>query len=171
LSQNTFNENLFLKCYNKGTVRQGVVKIMRLTNYTDYSLRVLIFLAIKEKEELSTIKEIADTYQISKNHLMKIIHELGLLGYIETIRGRNGGIRLALKPEDINLGEVVSKMEEDFHIVECFNRESGLCVISPACKLKHILDDALQAFLSVLKGYTLADILENKVELETLFSL
>ena len=73
-----------------------------------------------------TIKEIAETYHISKNHLMKIIHELGKLGYIETIRGRNGGIRLAKHPKEINIGEVVSKTEEDFHIVECFNQGGKL---------------------------------------------
>lgn len=143
---------------------------MRLTNYTDYSLRVLIFLALKEKNELATIKEIADTYHISKNHLMKIIHELGLLGYIETIRGRNGGIRLATHPKDINIGEVVSKTEEDFHIVDCFNKGNSYCVITPECKLKHVLFDALQAFMDVLSNYTLEDLVNNKEELNTLLN-
>src|SRR3954468_18516133 len=135
---------------------------MRLTNYTDYSLRVLIYLALKKEDELGTIKEIAETYHISKNHLMKIIHELGKLGYIETIRGRNGGIRLAKLPKEINIGEVVSTTEEDFHIVECFKQGNSYCVITPACKLKNILFEALQAFLNVLKGYTLEDLIQNK---------
>lgn len=138
---------------------------MRLTSYTDYSLRVLIYLALKKEDELGTIKEIAETYHISKNHLMKIIHELGKLGYIETIRGRNGGIRLAKLPKEINIGEVVSTTEEDFHIVECFNRENSYCVITPTCKLKNVLFEALQAFLNVLKGYTLEDLIQNKDDL------
>ncbi|WP_338452135.1 Rrf2 family transcriptional regulator [Niallia oryzisoli] len=138
---------------------------MRLTNYTDYSLRVLIYLALKKDLELCTIKEVAETYQISKNHLMKITHELGKLGYIETIRGRHGGIRLAKDPEEINIGEVVSKTEEDFHIVDCFNKANKYCVITPSCKLKHILNEALLAFVNVLKEYTLEDLIQNKDDL------
>src|SRR3954463_8439027 len=116
---------------------------MRLTSYTDYSLRVLIYLALKKEDELGTIKEIAETYHISKNHLMKIIHELGKLGLIETIRGRNGGIRLAQLPKDINIGKVVRQTEEDFHIVECFDCEGNFCIISPVCKLKSVLHEAM----------------------------
>ena len=140
---------------------------MRLTNYTDYALRVLIFLSLKKEDELGTIKEIAETYQISKNHLMKIIHDLGKLGFIVTIRGRNGGIRLAKNPSEINLGEVVSKTEEDFHIVECFSHGKSYCVITPACKLKHVLAEALQAFIHVLNQYTLEDLIQNKDDLRT----
>lgn len=139
---------------------------MKLTNYTDYSLRVLIFLAAKKEGELSTIQEIADIYQISKNHLMKIIHHLGQLGYIETIRGRNGGIRLGKAPRDINIGEVVSKTEEDFYIVECFKDGKSDCIISPACKLKHALFEALQAFMKVLDEYTLEDLVYNQEDFE-----
>ncbi|WP_071395251.1 RrF2 family transcriptional regulator [Bacillus tuaregi] len=142
---------------------------MRLTNYTDYSLRVLIYLALKTDSELCTIKEIAETYQISKNHLMKIIHELGKLGYIETIRGRHGGIRLAKSPSAINIGEVVAKTEEDFHIVDCFNKDHNYCVITPSCKLKHVLAEALQAFMKVLKDYTLEDLIQNNDDLQQLF--
>jgi len=142
---------------------------MRLTNYTDYSLRVLIFLALKKDRELSTIKEIAEIYNISKNHLMKVIHQLGQLGYIETIRGRNGGIKLAKRPKEINIGEVVSKTEEDFHIVDCFQQNGGYCAISPSCKLKYALHEALQAFLKVLNDYTLEDLVQNKEDLNRLF--
>ncbi|WP_338473074.1 Rrf2 family transcriptional regulator [Niallia sp. XMNu-256] len=141
---------------------------MRLTNYSDYALRVLIYLAVKNNNELATIKEIADSYDISKNHLMKIIHDLGKLGFIETIRGRNGGIRLAIQPKDINIGEVVSKTEEDFHIVECFDKGKNYCIITPACKLKHVLHEALQAFIAVLKQYTLEDLVQNKDDLYSL---
>lgn len=141
---------------------------MRLTNYTDYSLRVLIYLSLQNGEKLSNIKEIADSYQISKNHLMKVTHELGKLGYIETIRGRNGGVRLAKHPREINIGEVVSKTEEDFHLVECFNKETNHCALTPSCKLRHALAEALQAFIDVLKKYTLEDLVHNRDDLRKL---
>ncbi|MFL0363576.1 Rrf2 family transcriptional regulator [Bacillus sp. PK3_68] len=141
---------------------------MKLTLYTDYSLRVLIFLASKREDELSNIKEIAEAYQISKNHLMKVTHELGKLGLIETIRGRNGGIRLALPPEEINIGKVVRQTEDDFHLVECFNPEANRCTITSVCGLKHVLFQALQAYLSVLDRYTLKDLAANPEALRSL---
>lgn len=144
---------------------------MRLTNYTDYSLRILIYLAIKPENELSNIKEIADKYNISKNHLMKVTYELGKMNIIETIRGRNGGIRLAHSPADINIGEVVRKTEEDFHIVECFDAERNQCIISPVCGLKHVLNKALLAYLDVLDQYTLADLVTNQDSLLAYFSM
>nr|WP_106779693.1 Rrf2 family transcriptional regulator [Lysinibacillus timonensis] len=144
---------------------------MRLTLYTDYSLRVLLYLGIKGPERLSTIKEIADNYHISKNHLMKVTYDLGQLGFIETIRGRGGGIRLAKDPKDINIGEVVRNTEEDFHLVECFNSENNLCRISPACQLKNALGEALKAYLQVLDQYTLADFLISKDELMKLLNM
>ncbi|MDQ0270462.1 RrF2 family transcriptional regulator [Cytobacillus purgationiresistens] len=143
---------------------------MRLTNYTDYSLRVLIYLSTTtDTSKLSNIKEIAHAYGISKNHLMKVIYQLGKNGYIETIRGRNGGIRLALDPSQINIGEVVRKTEEDFHLVECFDPENNHCVISPVCGLRHVLNSALQAYLSVLDEVTLDDISKNRPALTDLF--
>jgi Rrf2 family transcriptional regulator, nitric oxide-sensitive transcriptional repressor len=144
---------------------------MRLTNYTDYSLRILIYLATKPQNELSNIKEIADTYNISKNHLMKVTYELGKMNVIETIRGRNGGIRLAHAPADINIGEVVRKTEEDFHIVECFDNDRNQCIISPVCGLKHVLNKALLAYLEVLDQYTLADLVTNQDSLLAYFSM
>ena len=144
---------------------------MRLTLYTDYSLRVLVYLATKPKAELSNIKEIAEIYNISKNHLMKVTYELGKMNVIETIRGRNGGIRLAKAPEEINIGDIVRKTEEDFHLVECFDKENNQCVISPACGLKHVLNKALQAYLEVLDQYTLADVAKNQSALLSYFSL
>ncbi|OES45092.1 RrF2 family transcriptional regulator [Domibacillus iocasae] len=134
---------------------------MKLTLYTDYSLRLLVFLGAKEDGELSNIREIASAYNISKNHLMKVTHELGKLGYVETIRGRNGGIRLAKNPVDINIGEVVRKTEDDFHLVECFV-DPGRCVITPICGLRHVFAEALQAFMAVLDRYTLNDFLADK---------
>lgn len=136
---------------------------MRLTMYTDFSLRVLLFLGIKGREELSTIQEISDVYGISKNHLTKVVHELGKLGLIETVRGRGGGIRLNISPKDINIGETVRKTEDDFHLVECFNCETNKCVITPACRLKGVLHEALEAYFKVLDNYTLNDFVgDNK---------
>lgn len=141
---------------------------MRLTLYTDYSLRVLLFLGAKEPDALSTIKEISDAYGISKNHLMKVSHELGKMGYVETIRGRGGGIRLAKRPEEIGIGEVVRQTEEDFYLVDCFNPESIGCVISPVCNLKGALNKALNAYITVLDEYKLSDFLHNKQEMAVL---
>ena len=141
---------------------------MRLTLYTDYSLRVLLFLGAKEPDALSTIKEISDAYGISKNHLMKVSHELGKMGYVETIRGRGGGIRLAKRPEEIGIGEVVRQTEEDFYLVDCFNPESIGCVISPVCNVKGALNKALHAYITVLDEYKLSDFLHNKQEIAAL---
>lgn len=127
-----------------------------------------MYLGVRGPDHLATIQEIADTYQISKNHLMKVTYDLGKHGYIETIRGRGGGIRLAMQPENIVIGQVVRKTEEDFHIVECFNLENNLCKISPECRLKNALYEALQAYLKVLDSYTLADVLVSK---DALFQL
>lgn len=142
---------------------------MRLTLYTDYSLRVLMYLGARGNDHLATIQEIADTYQISKNHLMKVTYQLGQLGLIETIRGRGGGIRLAQDPKDINIGAVVRQTEEDFHLVECFNPESNMCKISPECQLKNALYEALLAYLAVLDKYTLGDFLHSPDSLLKLF--
>jgi len=135
---------------------------MRLTMYTDFSLRILIYLGSKEPGTLSTVQEISSAYNISKNHLMKVTFELGKAGFIRTVRGRNGGIELADKPENINIGTVVRKMEDDFHLVECFDREHNRCPIAPVCGLRGVLGQALQAYLSVLDGYTLEDLLVNR---------
>ncbi len=143
---------------------------MHLTNYTDYSLRMLIYLGSMKEDKLASIQEIANAYQISKNHLMKVAHELGKNGYIETIRGRNGGLRLAYLPEDINVGKVVRSTEEDFNLVECFDKENNSCVISPACRLKHVLHDALSAYFEVLDGYQLSDLIINDETLVKLFN-
>ena len=138
---------------------------MRMTMYTDFSLRVLMYVGAKEQSELSTIQEISTAYGISKNHLMKVTYELGKHGYIETIRGRGGGIRLAFPPASINIGEVVRKTEDDFYLVECFNCAANRCVITPVCKLRRVLHEALVAYLAVLDTYTLQDLLVNKDEL------
>ncbi len=144
---------------------------MKLTAYTDYSLRVLIYLGLRG-EGLATIGELSEAYGLSANHLMKIIHNLGKLGYIETVRGRGGGMRLAGAPEEINLGQVVRQMEPDFAVAECFHPDRrGECVITPACRLQLVLEKAVQAFLDVLDNHTLADVLQNRTRLRSLLSI
>ncbi|MBR9871861.1 MAG: Rrf2 family transcriptional regulator [Gammaproteobacteria bacterium] len=134
---------------------------MHITRYTDYSLRVLIYLAAQEEDRLSTIQEIADSYGISKNHLMKVVHQLNKKQYIETVRGKNGGMRLYRAPHDINIGALVRETEQHLDLVECFSG-NGACKITPVCGLKNIFDEALQAFLDVLDKYTLADTIQSK---------
>lgn len=129
---------------------------MRLTLYTDYSLRVLLYLAGKEDENV-TITEIADFYRISRNHLVKVVHNLGLDGYILTSRGRHGGLRLARPAQDILVGELVRSTEPDLDLLECFNPATDQCVISNSCSLKGVIFNAQAAFLEVLDRYTLAD--------------
>ena len=130
---------------------------MRLTLYTDYSLRVLIYLAGRE-DEVVTISEMADFYNISRNHLVKVVHNLGLKGYILTSRGRHGGIKLARPAQKIPIGDVVRSTEPDFDLLECFNPVTDKCVISRSCSLKGVLHSAQASFLNILDGYTLADI-------------
>lgn len=144
---------------------------MQLKKYTDYALRVLIYTGMKSSDELTSIKEISTVYSISEHHLGKIVFELSKLELIETVRGRYGGIRLAKAPEDINIGQVVRDMEHDFHLLECFNKDTNHCIISPACKLKLVLHDALEAFFSVLDNYTLKDLIINEEELLNLMGL
>ena len=140
---------------------------MRLTSYSDYSLRLLMYAALKGPG-LVTIQEVADTYGISKNHLMKIAFDLGRHGFLETVRGRGGGLRLARKPEKIGLGEIVRATEEDFNIVECFDLATNTCSIIKPCRLKGALSRALNAYLAVLDEYTLADLTARNPALERL---
>lgn len=133
---------------------------MRFTRYTDYALRVLMFLGLKGAE-LATIREIAEAYNISENHLMKVVHELGRNGFITTTRGRQGGMRLARAPEEIVIGAVVRACEDDLRVVECFDAKTNTCPISDACGLSGMVDDALTAFLAVLDRKTLADVLRS----------
>jgi Rrf2 family nitric oxide-sensitive transcriptional repressor len=136
---------------------------MRLSNYSDYALRILIYLAL-QPDRLPTIAEIADSYAISKNHLMKVAHQLGQGGYIETVRGRGGGLRLGMPAAQIRVGDVVRFTEPDLAIVECMG-EGPACRLTPACTLKGLLGEALQAFLGVLDEYSLADITRQKLTL------
>jgi Rrf2 family nitric oxide-sensitive transcriptional repressor len=142
---------------------------MHLTSYTDYALRTLVYLGTRQGLALAKIKDIANVYNISNNHMSKVVYELGQLGLIHTIRGKNGGIKLALPPEEINIGAVVRKTE-NLHIVECFDRSNNTCIISSACKLKFVLNEALQAYLGVLDHYTLADVVSNSFDLLEIFN-
>ncbi|RIL08191.1 MAG: Rrf2 family transcriptional regulator [Proteobacteria bacterium] len=134
---------------------------MQLTYFSDYTLRVLTYLAL-EPERLVTIEEIARRFDISKAHLMKVVHHLGLRGYVETVRGRRGGLRLARRPEEIGVGDVIRSTEESMALVECFDPGRSLCAIEPACGLRGVLHEALAAFLAVLDRHTLADLVARR---------
>jgi len=136
---------------------------MKLTRFTDYSLRVLIYLGLRENGRV-TIREISDAYGISRNHLMKVVSLLTRMGYLDARRGPGGGIALARPPGDIVIADVVRDMEDDLNLVECFCQE-GACVIKPMCQLKVILSQALAAYLDTLEGYTLSDLLRPKNQL------
>ena len=142
---------------------------MRLTAYTDYTLRTLIYLAVRP-DHTATIAEIATAYRVSEAHLTKIVHQLGLAGEIATTRGRGGGIRLAKPPEAINLGAVVRCTEPDMDIVPCFGNGTA-CPIDEACVLSDALRQATNAFLTVLDRYNLADLVAPKHRLAALLHL
>ncbi len=143
---------------------------MRLTTFSDYTLRVLIYLGTNP-DRISTIGEVAAAYGISENHLMKVVHSLSRRGYIETVRGKGGGMRLKLAPEAINVGEVIRATEEDPRLVECFDKSASDCRIEPACLLKGILGRALEAFFAVLDRYTLLDLMAPRAKLVKLLAL
>ena len=130
---------------------------MRLSVFTDYALRVLMQAALRHPNRV-TIDEVAKAYGISRNHLIKVINELGRAGFLVTQRGRSGGFTLARPAERISVGEVVRFAEEDQPIVECFKADSNACVISPACRLKGAIAEAKTAFFDVLGEYTIADV-------------
>ena len=142
---------------------------MRLTTFTDYSLRVLMFLAT-DPERRATISEIARAFDISENHLMKVVHGLGKAGLLANVRGKGGGMQLAKPPDAINIGKVVRFTEGHPMPAECFDRERNACVITPICHLRRVLGEAVQAFYAVLDRYTLADLVRNRNALaRTLF--
>ena len=142
---------------------------MRLTVYTDYALRMLMYLALKN-DGLATISEIAARYGISKNHLMKVAHQLGLAGYIDTVRGRSGGLRLARPMHEIGLGEVVRHTEQDIAVVPCFE-VGGACAIASCCGLRGALTRATDAFFDVLDEYSLADLIKPRAPLQRLLAI
>jgi len=143
---------------------------MQLTQYTDYSLRVLIFLGLNPNRRC-TITEISNAYDINRNHLVKVVHNLSSSGWITTIRGKSGGMILYFSPEQINIGAVVRYTEPHMDLLECFDVENNTCVIAPACALKHGLYKARKAFMDVLDSYSLDDILQNQNDLRELFNV
>ena len=131
---------------------------MQLTQYADYSLRVLLYLGLHPGRRC-TITEIAEAYGVNRNHMVKVVHKLSQAGWIKTVRGRSGGMSLALKPEQINIGAVTIGTEPHMNLLECFDPETNTCPISPVCVLKHGIFQARKAFLDTLNRYSLADVL------------
>jgi len=137
---------------------------LQLSLHADYACRVLIYLSVTPMPR-SSIEEIANSFKISENHLVKVVHRMGQLGFIETIRGRNGGIRLGLAPEKISIGEVIRKMEPHFEVVECMNPSTNACPIVGICGLQPALMRARDAFLAILDAVTLAEVTHNQAAL------
>ena len=140
---------------------------MKLTTFSDYTLRVLMYLALN-RERLATIPEIAAAYEISENHLMKVVHQLARSGVIESVRGKGGGIRLAREPGDIRLGQIVRASEGSAPIVECLSDEAATCRIAPVCRLTSVLSRAFEALYASLDEYTLADLVQSPRGLKAL---
>ncbi|GIU24905.1 Rrf2 family transcriptional regulator [Shewanella schlegeliana] len=139
---------------------------MQLTRYTDYGLRTLMYLALhSERESLFRISEITEVFDLSANHISKVVHHLGKLGYLQTVRGKSGGFRLAKPAAEINIGQVVRALENSLAPIDC---SKPYCLFTPACKLKGVLGDAVNAYLAVLDGYSLDMIVTNKQELKSL---
>jgi Rrf2 family transcriptional regulator, nitric oxide-sensitive transcriptional repressor len=143
---------------------------VRLTVYTDYALRLLMYLAVRD-DGLATIAEVADSYGISRNHLMKVAYDLGAAGYIKTVRGRGGGLELARPAQAIRLGDVVRCTEPDMALVTCFEPIAAPCAIKRCCVLREALERARDAFLGVLDGYSLADLVRRRSRLRTMLAI
>jgi Rrf2 family transcriptional regulator, nitric oxide-sensitive transcriptional repressor len=129
---------------------------MRLSEYTDYTLRVLMYCAA-HRDRLVTIGELAEQHGLSKNHLMKVVNDLARQGLLETTRGRGGGLRLLAEPAAIRIGDVVRATETDFRLVECFDATTSTCTLTPSCRLKHLFNEALAAYFMALDSASLAD--------------
>ena len=137
---------------------------MQLTYYTDYSLRVLMYLAI-HRERMVNIAEVAERYGISRNHLVKVVHNLARAGFITSYRGKGGGIRLARDPERINIGAVVRYTEGPSKPVECFDAARNHCVLANVCGLAPVVAEACESFFATLERYTLRDLLKSRARL------
>jgi Rrf2 family nitric oxide-sensitive transcriptional repressor len=143
---------------------------MRLTTFTDYGLRVLIFVAA-HPEGRATVSQVADAFEISENHVVKVVHFLGQHGFLANTRGREGGMRLARPAEAINVGTVVRKTEGEAVPAACFSSEGSGCVISNGCRLRAVFSEAVRAFEAVLDSYTLADLVQNRTELRKMLHI
>jgi Rrf2 family transcriptional regulator, nitric oxide-sensitive transcriptional repressor len=143
---------------------------MQLTQYTDFALRTLIALGLNPGEKL-TVAEISKAYGISRFHLVKVVAQLAELGFIVTLRGKGGGMRLARAPQEIRIGQVVREMEAELGVVECLKADGGSCVIAPACRLKTLLRGATQQFLASLDEHTLEDVLRQRAPVARLLGI
>lgn len=143
---------------------------MRLTHYTNYALRTLMYAAMR-RPDLVRVQDVSDAYGISRAHLVKCVHQLGLWGYLENVRGRNGGFRLARAPAVITVGEIARKTEDCQDLVECFNPAVNTCPMVTVCRLKTTFQRAQLAFMAVLDEVTLADLIANADELAPLIGL
>lgn len=141
---------------------------MQLTTFSDYALRVLVYLALQQGR-LATISEIATAYDISENHLMKVVHHLAQHGYVETVRGKGGGLRMAHQQEDIGIGSVIRSTEGKTGLLACVDTQEVICCIQPSCRLMGILNEASAAMFAVFDKYTLADLMRSRAELTQIF--
>lgn len=135
---------------------------MQLTKFTDYSLRCLIYLSGKQDNYIS-IKHMSEYYNISYEHLTKVVHTLSLLGYVESKKGKNGGVKITDKTTNVRLGDLIVELEPNMDIVECFDSKTNTCRITSSCKLKFYLNDAKKSFINTLNKYTLADVSSSKI--------
>lgn len=135
---------------------------MQLTSFTDYALRTLMYLAARP-EEKSSVKEISEHYGISRNHLVKVVHRLSQLGYIETTKGKGGGIQIAQGTEKLRLGDLIRQLEPNMNMVECFDAKTNTCRITGSCQLKHYLFEATQNFIDTMNRYKLSDTVNQKI--------
>ena len=143
---------------------------MKITTQTDYALRVLIQVGLSQGERVR-IADVASSFDISHNHLMKVVQRLGALGYLQTVQGRGGGVRLARDPEAITVGEIVREFEAGIALVECFDPGTSRCCIQNVCRLRKALNVALEAFLESLDAVTLADMLTPRPQLRQLLTV
>lgn len=134
---------------------------MQLTRFTDYGLRALIYVTAKNGQ-IASVKEISEQHGISRNHLVKVVHRLSQLGYIETTKGKGGGIKIAKDAEKLRLGDLIKQLEPNMNMVECFDAKTNTCRITGSCQLKHYLFEATQNFINTMNKYTLADTVQNK---------
>lgn len=148
-----------MKGLRKSKIKEYTPK-MQLTSYTDYSLRALLFLA-KTPDRLVTVSEISAHYDVSRNHMVKVIHNLGTLGFVQTVRGKSGGVRLALEPKDIKISDVVRQTEPNMDIQECFNASTNTCPLIEDCRLMGVLHQARASFMAVLERNTLEDMMKS----------
>ena len=133
---------------------------MTLSKFSDYAFRILILLG-NNPDMTFTVDSISDTLGLSNHHIKKIVYKLATEGYIDSSKGRNGGLRLGMNPADINLGELLKITEDNLNIVECFSKDGCTCNISSSCKLKGLIGVALNSFMNVFHQYTLADVLDK----------